>query len=370
MTPDDRSGTLLRHLVQGDEVHVGDEVGAWIDHAATQRIIPLLHHACGDARLDLQPRETNESVLDAQLQVMSAMVRFEHDLLQIGAALDAAGITWAVLKGFATAHLDYPDPSMRQSADVDLLVAPAELAHALEVLGGLGWSQAYALPRDHLEFTHAVTLRNERHVEVDLHQRIGHRALGRLVPTDELLAARRPFEIAGRRLHALSDADRVIHAGLHEATSRNDYHHLSSTADVLVLTQRHRALAGDVVERCDRWRIAAVFERGIRDAWATARLPLPDEWTVALGRSRRSRSRLVDHAYLGDARRPGAEEIAHLVSIPGWAARRRYLAGYLRTDPDYAAQTGRSGLRAQASYLWSRLRDRGSTTTSAPGRAS
>ena len=50
------------------------------------------------------------------------------------AGLNAAGIEFRVLKGCATAHLDYPDPSLRLTSDVDLLVRQGQLGAATEVL--------------------------------------------------------------------------------------------------------------------------------------------------------------------------------------------------------------------------------------------
>lgn len=358
--PAPRLEPLLRHAIgeHGASALPG-EVGAWIDFAAAHRVIPLLFDLTCSSLETSERTDDGQAITAAQIDVMSAMVRYEHDLLEVAAAFEIADIPFAVLKGFATAHLDYPDPSLRQAADVDLLVSPGDLVRAIGQLGDLGWKQAYALPRHHLEFTHAVTLRNAKRIEVDLHQRIAHRALGRAVPTDQLLASRRPYQVAGRELWALGDADRVVHAAIHEATSRGHYHHGSSAADVLVLTDRHRAGASDVAERAAGWGVDRLVMTGVEAAWAAARLPVPIEWQRSFAALHgRRRRHLIDLAYLGRTRRPFIEEVAHLAAIPGWTARRNYLAGYLATDHDYSDQTGRTGLRAQLRYLWSRLRSR------------
>lgn len=332
----------------------------WLGVARRERLFPLLHHlvTTGDHRLTDAQKQT---VRTAQIDVMGAAVRFEHDLLDVGATLIDAGIEFAVLKGAATAHLDYADPSLRQFGDVDLLVDPEVFPQACVVLEAHGWGQAYVLPRHHERFTHAITFRQGRRVEVDLHQRIAHRALGLLMPPSELLAASVAYEIAGRTLRALCPSHRLIHAAVHTGASRGAYRRLSSLADVLVLAEANTASASDVLAQADRWRIRPLVGSTIEAAYATACLPLPDAWRSAGSEPGRQRNRLVDRAYLGPHRRPVAEELAYLQLMSGWRDRRRYLRGYLATDPDYAERKRRSGPFAQARYLWTRVRS-GSTT--------
>ena len=45
----------------------------------------------------------------------------------LGDALEAAGIPSALLKGPALARTVYPDPALRQSVDIDLLVRPGDV---------------------------------------------------------------------------------------------------------------------------------------------------------------------------------------------------------------------------------------------------
>ncbi|RMF74109.1 MAG: hypothetical protein D6738_07150, partial [Acidobacteria bacterium] len=68
-------------------------------------------------------------------------------------ALERAGIAAVAIKGTVLAHLVYDDPAERSLRDVDLLVAPADVDRALEVLAGVGWRPvtvpALALYRQH-----------------------------------------------------------------------------------------------------------------------------------------------------------------------------------------------------------------------------
>ena len=54
----------------------------------------------------------------------------------------SAGVRHAVLKGCATAQLDYPDPAMRVTGDVDVLIGRDDYALALapsKAPGSTGW---------------------------------------------------------------------------------------------------------------------------------------------------------------------------------------------------------------------------------------
>jgi Uncharacterised nucleotidyltransferase len=209
-------------------------------------------------------------------------------------------------------------------------------------------------PRHHGPFTHAVTFSGVGIAEIDVHQRMGHRALGLRIPTQELLAARRPFTIAGHDLWALSDVERLIHACVHAVASRGQCRRLSSVADVLVLSRAMPDAASETLGRAERWRVRALVEEGVRLAHAEAALDLPPSWSEAMSTPIVRRDQLVEKAYLSDRRRPALEEVAHLRAMSSWSDRALYLYGHLRMD----SGPGSGGLGPRLRYLRSRLRDR------------
>jgi hypothetical protein len=325
----------------------------WVDLAKTERVLPQLYEVAQTSVTDLTAHQRAEAVA-IQLDVASTMVRLEHALLEVAEVFDKGGIPYAVLKGTATAHLDHPDPSLRQFGDIDLLIDPADLGGARALLKSAGWSQAYRLPRYHEEFTHAVTFFASGLAELDLHQHIAHRALGLLVPTQELLADREPFDLAGRTLWALSRPDRLIHGAIHAVASRGPYQRLSSTADVLLLSRLVAPDAGALLARAERWRVRTIVERALRGAHDAAALPIPDAWKRPMAGVVHHRDRLVERAYLSTGRRPLTEELAYLRLLPSWRHRRRYLSGYLVIDQDPSGSGG-VNLRDRVRYLWSRV---------------
>ncbi len=324
-------------------------------------MLPLLHHIATSTATGIGETQLAEATA-IQLDVMGTMVGFEHTLLEIAMLLERHRYAFAVLKGAATAHLDYVDPSLRQFGDIDLLVSPHDFAAVSALLDDQGWRRPYTLPRHHAQFTHAITWRRPGRVEVDVHQRIAHRAVGQLVPTSELLTDAAMYRIAGFELPALSRTDRLIHAALH-AMSRGPYRRLSSTADVLVLVEASATSAAAVLAHADVWKVRSLVEHAISSSYEAAQLSIPGDWRVAMRQPYTGRDRLVDHAYLSPRRRAATEELAYLRLLSGWRNRALYLRGYFATGPDYAARRRRSGPIAQGRYLWSRIRSDGGRLT-------
>ena len=109
-----------------------DEFGEWIETARSERVIPLLLAAVRTGGQHLSPAKQQRAEA-AQLDAMAVAVRLERHLLDVSARLGDAAITVAVLKGAATAHLDYEDPALRQFGDVDLLVHPEDFPRVCRV---------------------------------------------------------------------------------------------------------------------------------------------------------------------------------------------------------------------------------------------
>lgn len=358
MSETDRRAALLRALLGELGTVLPDATSweRWVWMARLERVVPLLYHLVDQVPTDLADDQRNEAS-QVQGAVLARCVQLEHHAIAVTEALAARGIRSALLKGGATAHLDYPDPSQREFSDVDLLVDPADRLVATSVVEAAGWKQGYALPSGHERFTHAVTFVMGS-MELDLHQRIAHRALGLLVPTRDLLDHAVPLEIAGARLFALDDVDRMIHASIHAAAARGAQRRLSSIADVLLAAEQRPHLACKVLTRAEGWRVRSLVERSVRDAYAAAQLAVPAEWEVAMRSPIRRRNRLVDRAYLPAVRRPVAEELAYLRLLGGWRQRWDYTRGYVAIGPDYASQHGRSGAWAQLRYVLAKLRSK------------
>lgn len=316
----------------------------------------LFHQVCA-SETDLGPEQIEE-LYEAQLAAMSVAARLDQQLREVAELLQSLGANFAVLKGSATANIDYPDPSWRQYGDIDVIVSERDRQEVAEALSHSGWRQGYPLPRGHERYAHAVTFTKGRRWELDLHQRVAHRAVGLRVPVSDLLRDRVKFEIAGTELWALSPTHRLLHAALHAQLSRDESRRLSSIADVLLLATRLSPLAAEVAEVAEGWRVRSIVERSILAAHEFAAIAVPACWLSAFDQPAGSRDRLIDAAYRGQRRHPVLEEWAHLRLMPSWTDRTAYLRGLILPGAKFARESGRHGRGAQARHLLSRLRDR------------
>jgi hypothetical protein len=97
-----------------------------------------------------------------------------HELttLALLEGLERAGFRALALKGSVLARELYGDVGVRTPGDIDILVAPADLAGAVEVVRGMGWShqavqaRATPLPTLHETLTHPSLPRVELHWRV------------------------------------------------------------------------------------------------------------------------------------------------------------------------------------------------------------
>lgn len=130
--------------------------------AQAHRCSPLLAHAMG-----------NGEVLARAQQRGLAVAR---EAAQISSLLSEAGIAHCFLKGLALAHLAYPLPGLRPMRDLDVLIAPTDLARAHTLLIGRGGTMAQFADRPVLTSETAKHLppihSPDRIIPVELHDRV------------------------------------------------------------------------------------------------------------------------------------------------------------------------------------------------------
>ena len=184
--------------------------------------------------------------------------------------LARAGVVPVALKGPVLADRVYPDPALRYSGDLDLLVPESELDRSLAALQAAGFGRAPALVdayqrRHH----HHLHLHRSPGPDVELHFK-AQSAFGIALPAADLLARTLPHRTArGTPLLVLSPEDELLTLAVHAAG------HLAERAswilDLLLFLGRHPALDWSVVAgrareyRCRRplaYTLALVREAG------------------------------------------------------------------------------------------------------------
>lgn len=101
-------------------------------------------------------------------------VRLSSTLAQVGSGLDAANIPWIPFKGLDTADRFFPQPELRLSSDLDVLVPVDLMDRAVEVLSKSGWDfRSTPLLADYQrEEGYARQARGPHGVGLELHYRL------------------------------------------------------------------------------------------------------------------------------------------------------------------------------------------------------
>jgi len=272
----------------------------------------------------------------------------EYVLSSVVGALAARNVRSLVLKGPAFAHWLYDDPSRRWYGDLDLLVAPADLATSREVLAALGFVLLPEGTHEHECSHHDAWRRTEKPtVTVELHRTLPLVAAAPEVLWERFNDGPRSLAISGGVVETPGLAASALLAVLHTAWHGND-----------VANPRRDLVRAVGLLDAPTWHAAAVLARDLdcEAAFVAGLARVPCGLAV------------LDSLGLGDARLPRpmrllagprphtAAGVELLVTTPGVRARGRLLATKLVPSPGFMraayplARRGRAGLAA--TYLW------------------
>ena len=214
------------------------------------------------------PTEQVELILDDCHQGLRACVVVEALLVRLAMRLDAGGVRWAVTKGSAIAHLDFPDPALRLFADVDVVIHPDDWAIALESLDG-GQVRRPRTRSFIRQFGKGETLLIDD-TEADLHLRFAVGRFGTLSTMEDCFRELDSFELAGRAIPALSAEYRLLHACFHATLGGNPG--MRAYRDVAQLVSAQPHCVDEMWRVAERWRATAVVATALLSTWDVLQL--------------------------------------------------------------------------------------------------
>ncbi len=312
------------------------EWDALLTDVRRQRVTGLLAAAVADGALPVTPAQRSAVSL-AHQDAMGVALELEARLLRIAGVLDDAGVAWKVLKGPASAHLDYPDPSMREFGDLDLLVPGPQLPVTLASLRELGAERRVPEVSRGFDqrFAKSLEVVDPDGWEIDLHRTLALEPFGLRIDEQTLLASAEPFEVTGRRLTALATEERFLLACYH-ASLGNFPVRLSPLRDLAQIASGSELDLARVLGVAKRWWARAVVADAVTRAWATyaldAAAPVA-RWAAAYRPSRSERAALA--AFQRTDRRQLHRTIATLRTTPSVSSRAIYLRSMLLPDRAY-----------------------------------
>ncbi len=172
--PDDRLlylASLLRDTPVPAPALSPEEWQAFLDLLRPHGVYPLMAYRLRTWPAECRPPLEVMDYLNRVFLYAAARAMRAGRQIQVAVdALEAAGIPSVLLKGPALARTVYPDPALRQSVDIDLLVRPGDVLAAEKVLEGLG----YVSPKKEFhvsqhEFHHQVFEPPTQGMTIELH---------------------------------------------------------------------------------------------------------------------------------------------------------------------------------------------------------
>ena len=195
--------------------------------------------------LDLVDAPHRAWLRQQHMTIAAAHLRLRSTATAVLSLLDEAGIETRILKGLATAELDYPNRQLRHTGDVDLAVRPDDLERVVELLGksdyrvqptpgahpGAGTTRRS--PSQHPALLRGWALDAPSGVEVDVHNRLFLRS-----PFDDELFAHAGEQLDSLPGRALCAEHRLVHAAGHFIISQPGTRRMSGVVDIARLLRR------------------------------------------------------------------------------------------------------------------------------------
>lgn len=228
---------LLRSWPEAPDRPPSVDAEAFVRAAARHGLAGFAQHAAEQAGWTL-PDAAREALRRESQSSAARAIRVHALLLRSVDALAAVGVVPVLLKGTALARRLYPEPFLRATTDVDLLVASGEVERASRALEGLGLKRAAERPGHGGEHSHHLEFHGTAGV-VELH----HRALvgyGLALESEPLLVHAQEAELEGRRVRYLRAEEELVYLCSH--ASNHLLQRLSWLFDVKLLLRAHPGL--------------------------------------------------------------------------------------------------------------------------------
>lgn len=243
----------------------------------------LLHgHLCTLSTAGVPPA-IRESLAITARTCLAWNLRLRHELVRLLAAFGQAHVAVIPLKGPVLADQLYPDPWLRSTGDLDLLVRHADCGAAEHILQGLGYRRLPA--REQGAGYHTVFASDDADaaggVRVELHRELGERHVS---GPDVQAIWRRAFRSvwAEQPIWSMALTDLLLYLCFHAA--KDGLASLRALLDVTLLVERHRDELpwAEVTARARAAQVASPVYLSLSQSRALLGAPVPDAVLEAL----------------------------------------------------------------------------------------
>lgn len=194
---------------------------AFLSLARFHRVQALAWHCLRTLEIAI-PADAAEALGAEAERIAATNLRMAVECRQLLESFSERRISLLFLKGLAVAALAYRDPFLKMSWDIDVLIAPPDLAPAADALRGYGYELAIPrrmpLPVWHKREKESVWKKRSEGFTLELHTRLADNR--RLIPTITTESPRQDVEIApGTILPTLAPDELLAYLCVHGASS-------------------------------------------------------------------------------------------------------------------------------------------------------
>jgi hypothetical protein len=235
----------LRPIIGGEPPALAGESLPWpdiVEVSSRHLVTPALAGQFAGPSVPGEVRDYFEAMLDLNRIRNRALL---GELDSVLAALNAAGIRPLLMKGAAfLAEGCLPDPGIRVTADLDLLVREPELPAASDALAAIGFRPGEGFVRTSRRHHHLPALFSESSgARVELHRHVSQRRFHGLVNRELSFASAIEVTPGDRAALVASPAERIAHAIVHsqlcDRNHRRGVPELRQLLDIAFLRSRH-----------------------------------------------------------------------------------------------------------------------------------
>ncbi|MBZ5569641.1 MAG: nucleotidyltransferase family protein [Acidobacteriia bacterium] len=277
----DLLGLMCGEYVSGRNRGAAGELAAYPDLAFLASVadrhgvLPLLARAQQDARIG---SPAVDAIRQRARQVALDNLRLSAELLDIMRVLEAGGIDALAYKGPAMAQLLYGNVTLRQSCDLDILVAPADVSRALEALHNAGYSDRLPLrPSLFAAFLRTQSewqlVGRESGTVVELHWAPFRKYFSLDFPVVDLKRASVSVTVAGRQVAVPAPDDLFLLLCAHG--TKHFWYRLLWLVDVALLLRERAAAAQHLLDVSQREGVRRIVLVSVALAARILQLELP-----------------------------------------------------------------------------------------------
>lgn len=252
------SRTLVKAEDMGRIREMAQAVAHWpalMEIASSHKVWPLVYHTLTAICPDAVPQDILETLRRESQAHGIRNLRHARELARVLKPLEAQSVPCIPYKGPVLADSIYGDLSLRQFADLDILVPRRDVARAMPVLQEMGYAphEESSTPAAYLQSMHHYSLQHKENKTIlELHWDIAERYFAFSMPMSELWERRETTTLMRQPTPTLSAEDLLIILAIHGC--KHGWEQLGLICDIAELARARQDMNWDAALRRARER--------------------------------------------------------------------------------------------------------------------